>query len=155
MSTILGLRVIIAGGETSIGPATAKLLGRHGAKVVVSDLSFKQAKQVAGEITSMGGAVTPAEFDLSQEQIIQGLINNGSRELEGLDGLITMGAALNPEHLGKDVPIGRRYIPQGFGCQLGRLCLHYQIRATAFYAQWLREHCYYVGSMNRKKNIRY
>ena len=84
----LSLRIIIAGGATGIGAATAKLLERQeGARVVIGDINYAGASAVAEGIRSSRNAAWAVHFDLADEASIQHLIAAGVEYLEAPTGL--------------------------------------------------------------------
>ncbi|MEO3782749.1 SDR family oxidoreductase [Actinocorallia sp. B10E7] len=74
--------VIVAGGGSGIGEATARRLAAEGARVVVGDLAFDNAEKVAGEI---GGLAV--RYDQADEASIAALVDRAVREYGRLDGL--------------------------------------------------------------------
>src|SRR5206468_12562170 len=62
----LGGRVaVVTGGGSGIGEATAKLLARANAAVVVADLAEDAAKRVAAEIEEAGGRALAVALDVA------------------------------------------------------------------------------------------
>ncbi|MDR1983637.1 MAG: SDR family oxidoreductase [Prevotellaceae bacterium] len=57
--------VIVTGGASGIGKATALKLARQGAKVVVVDLREEAARAVADEIVAVGGVALPFAADVT------------------------------------------------------------------------------------------
>ncbi|MEL0082046.1 MAG: SDR family NAD(P)-dependent oxidoreductase, partial [Gammaproteobacteria bacterium] len=55
MSRFADKTVIVTGGGSGIGRASAELFAREGAKVVVADLAEQGAMQVVEQIISLGG----------------------------------------------------------------------------------------------------
>ncbi|MEE8243560.1 MAG: SDR family NAD(P)-dependent oxidoreductase, partial [Pseudomonadales bacterium] len=58
---------LVTGAGSGIGRATAILLGKEGATVVVADIDFTTARNVAQEITSAGGKAEAAKLDVAHE----------------------------------------------------------------------------------------
>jgi NAD(P)-dependent dehydrogenase (short-subunit alcohol dehydrogenase family) len=103
-----GLRdkvVIVAGGASGIGAATAKRLSTEGATVVVGDINAAGAEKTATEIESAGGRAMPLSFDLSIEESCAELISATVGEYGGVDGLFNVGADLRPEIFGRDTNV--------------------------------------------------
>jgi NAD(P)-dependent dehydrogenase (short-subunit alcohol dehydrogenase family) len=103
-----GLRdkvVIVAGGASGIGAATAKRLSAEGATVVVGDINATGAKTTATEIESAGGRAMPFSFDLSIEESCAELVSATVREYGGVDGLFNVGADLRQEVFGSDTNV--------------------------------------------------
>lgn len=94
MAKLAGKRIIVAGGATGIGAATAQRLGAEGASVVVGDLNWEGAQQTAQKITQSGGVAIPAHFDLTDEVSIQTMHQLAVAEFGGVDGLYNVGADL-------------------------------------------------------------
>lgn len=56
---------VVTGAGSGIGQATARLLSRNGAKLVVNDLRAEAAERVAAELTGLGGSAVAAAGDVS------------------------------------------------------------------------------------------
>ena len=105
MRGLEGKRIIVAGGATGIGAATAERLTAEGAAVVIGDINIDGAEATAARIAAAGGRALTAEFDLADEASIQGLIELGKAELGGIDGLYNVGADLSDATLGHDLDL--------------------------------------------------
>lgn len=102
MRGLQGKRIIIAGGATGIGAATAERLAAEGAAVVVGDINLAGAQATAERITETGGSAFAVEFDLAGERSVQALADQAVAELGGVDGLYNVGADLSKDTLGRD-----------------------------------------------------
>jgi NAD(P)-dependent dehydrogenase (short-subunit alcohol dehydrogenase family) len=94
--------IVVAGGASGIGAATAHRLGAEGAKVVVGDLNLEGAEKTAAEIEANGGTALPCRYDASIEESIRDLIEFAVTEFGGLDGLHNNAADLSPDIITKD-----------------------------------------------------
>lgn len=65
-----GRVAVVTAGGSGIGAATAKLLSREGAKVVLLDISGTRAEAVAGEITEAGGEVVWMKGDVAVPETV-------------------------------------------------------------------------------------
>src|SRR6266446_1490842 len=74
---------IVTGAGTGIGEATARLMAREGASVVVADINRTEAERVAGELA---GAVA-AEVDVSDEPSVVRMVETAVESFGGLDVL--------------------------------------------------------------------
>src|SRR6202158_4100317 len=81
MARLAGRKIIITGGASGIGPATARLLPRAGAAVAMLDRSDNAAKAVADEI----GAVAIA-CDVSDPASVSAAVNKAAEAMGGLEG---------------------------------------------------------------------
>ena len=59
--------VVVAGGGSGIGAATARRLGAEGAAVVVGDLVGANADAVAVEVRDAGGRALAVPFDIADD----------------------------------------------------------------------------------------
>lgn len=98
-------RIVIAGGATGIGAATAKRLAAEGAKVIVGDFNVEGAKATTNAITTAGGTAEAIAFDLADEESCQALIQACIDKFGGIDGLANVGADLSLEQHGGDVDL--------------------------------------------------
>jgi NAD(P)-dependent dehydrogenase (short-subunit alcohol dehydrogenase family) len=78
-----GKVAIVTGAGSGIGEATARLMAREGALVVVADLNRVEAERVAGELD----VATPVEVDVSDEGDVIRMIETAVHSFGGLDVL--------------------------------------------------------------------
>lgn len=78
-----GKVAIVTGAGSGIGEATARLMAREGASVVVADINVAAAERVAGDLP----AAVAAEVDVSDEQSIARMVENAVQAFGGLDVL--------------------------------------------------------------------
>lgn len=76
------VRLVVTGGASGIGAATARMAAAQGASVVIIDRDLAAAQRVAGEI----GAV-PVEADVADRDALRAAIDRGADELGGIDGV--------------------------------------------------------------------
>ena len=74
MKTFENKTVLITGGASGIGKATAIAFGKEGANVVVSGRRVAEGEQVAREITSSGGSALYVQADVGREDDIVALV---------------------------------------------------------------------------------
>ncbi|MEW2401847.1 SDR family NAD(P)-dependent oxidoreductase [Streptomyces sp. NPDC046862] len=115
MRGLRGKRIVVAGGATGIGAATAERLAEEGASVVIGDLNLSGAQATAERIAEGGGTAVAVYFDLADEGSVQALIDRAVAELGGLDGLFNVGANVpdavpdrDTDLLGMDPQVWRR-----------------------------------------------
>ncbi len=74
---------IVTGAGSGIGEATARLMAREGASVVVADINGAEAERVAGEL----GSAVAAEVDVSDEPSVLRMVETAVESFGGLDVL--------------------------------------------------------------------
>ena len=94
--------VVVAGGGSGIGAATARRLGDEGAAVVVGDLNGENAELVAAEVRDAGGRALAFQFDISDDHSVSALVAAAVCEYGGLDHLHANAADLSPDTIGRD-----------------------------------------------------
>lgn len=78
--------ILVTGGASGIGRATALLLAREGAKVVVSDVNAALGEATTAEIHAMGGGALFVACDVSKADQTRGLIDTIQAAYGRLDG---------------------------------------------------------------------
>jgi NAD(P)-dependent dehydrogenase (short-subunit alcohol dehydrogenase family) len=94
--------VVVAGGGSGIGAATARRLGAEGAAVVVGDLVGDNADAVAAEVRDAGGRAVAVQFDIADDASVAALVATAVREYGRLDAMHANAADLSPETIGRD-----------------------------------------------------
>jgi NAD(P)-dependent dehydrogenase (short-subunit alcohol dehydrogenase family) len=97
--TMAGRRVLITGGASGIGRASAELFAREGARVAIFDVNAEAAREAAQST----GALALAG-DVSREADVERAVAEAARELGGLDGLVNS-AGVSFRHSVRDAPI--------------------------------------------------
>ncbi|MGQ7296977.1 SDR family NAD(P)-dependent oxidoreductase [Quadrisphaera sp. KR29] len=105
MRGLNGKRILLTGGGSGIGAATALRLGEEGAYVVIGDINVEGASAIAARIKEAGGRAVASAFDLADPKSIEALVDFATAELGGLDGVANVAADLSPATLGNDVAV--------------------------------------------------
>ncbi|MFB3079510.1 MAG: SDR family NAD(P)-dependent oxidoreductase, partial [Lysobacterales bacterium] len=66
--------ILVCGGATGIGAATAQRLAEEGARVVIGDLNLEAAQSTAQSIVESGAQAIALHFDQSDENSINALV---------------------------------------------------------------------------------
>ena len=74
MGRLEGKVVIVTGGNSGVGAATAMLFAKEGAKVVISARRQAQLDEVAAKIREAGGEVLPVVTDISKPEDARNLV---------------------------------------------------------------------------------
>ena len=91
---LAGKVAIITGAAGGIGAATAELMLARGASVVLADIAFDRAQQLAGRL---GENCRPVELDLASEESIKAMVEKAVSHFGRLDILHNNAAALGPD----------------------------------------------------------
>jgi meso-butanediol dehydrogenase / (S,S)-butanediol dehydrogenase / diacetyl reductase len=79
---------LVTGGGSGAGAAIAKRCADLGAAVVVADIDFALAGEVAGRIRQDGGQALAHRCDVAMEDQVKNLVDRAVREFGGLDVVI-------------------------------------------------------------------
>jgi NAD(P)-dependent dehydrogenase (short-subunit alcohol dehydrogenase family) len=91
---LAGKVAVVTGGAGNIGTATAVLMAREGAAVVVADRPGAPVADVVKRITDSGGRAVGFEGDVSSEADVQAMIACATGEFGGLDSLVNVAATI-------------------------------------------------------------
>lgn len=94
MNRLAGKVAIVTGGNSGVGKATAILLAKEGAKVVISARRQPQLDEVAAEIKEAGGEVTTVVTDISKPEDAANLVAKTIEAYGKLDILINNAGVL-------------------------------------------------------------
>ena len=98
-------RIVVTGGATSIGKATAIACAGDGARVVVADVNAAAAEETVTEIRSGGGEGWFVRTDVSEEAEVASLMAAAEEYMGGLNALVTA-AGIARDSL---VPVAAKY----------------------------------------------
>jgi NAD(P)-dependent dehydrogenase (short-subunit alcohol dehydrogenase family) len=95
--------VVVVGGATGLGAATAARLAAEGSSVVVGDIAEAAARQTADGIVAAGGTATAVAFDLADPDSVRELMCAAESTYGGIDGLFNVGADMSTLRADSDV----------------------------------------------------
>ena len=84
---LVGKVAIVTGGASGIGAETARVFGRHGAKVLLTDSEAGLGEGVAGDIRRSGGTAAFAVHDVRDEARWQAVVAKAETDFGRLDVL--------------------------------------------------------------------
>jgi NAD(P)-dependent dehydrogenase (short-subunit alcohol dehydrogenase family) len=96
------VRVIVTGGGSGIGRATAMRLGAAGHPVAVLDAVTDAAVEAAAEINGHGGLALPVTADVTDESGLAAAIASAVSWLGGLDAVVVSAGV---QHIGADARV--------------------------------------------------
>ena len=108
MGRLDGMAAIVIGAADNIGRATARLLARDGAKVVVGyHTDATGAAETVGLIEAAGGQAFACQLDHANEDDVRGLVDRTVATFGGLNVLVNNAAATNPALHARDREIAK------------------------------------------------
>ena len=87
-ASVTGASVLITGAGSGIGAATARLFGRGGAQVAVTDRDGAAAERVAKEICDAGGTARAWVLDVADRAAIARVVDEVATAFDGLDCIV-------------------------------------------------------------------
>lgn len=87
MGTLTGKSIIVTGAAGAIGGATAKVLAREGARLLLVDLNGAGLAERERELKATGAEVTSRPADVSRSEEVKGFIDAAVARYGRLDGL--------------------------------------------------------------------
>jgi NAD(P)-dependent dehydrogenase (short-subunit alcohol dehydrogenase family) len=82
---LVGKRVVMTGGAANIGRASAVLMAKHGARIVIGDVDGDGVAETVQAIEAQGGEASYVETDVTDEAAVKHLIDKAAGTLGGLD----------------------------------------------------------------------
>jgi NAD(P)-dependent dehydrogenase (short-subunit alcohol dehydrogenase family) len=93
---LAGRRVVITGGGSGIGAASAVRLSAEGASVAVLDALADPAAEVAARISATGGHAVAVRCDVADEAQTKDAIRQAADALGGIDGVVCSAGITRP-----------------------------------------------------------
>ncbi|MFH0797249.1 MAG: SDR family NAD(P)-dependent oxidoreductase [Candidatus Omnitrophota bacterium] len=79
---------IVTGGASGIGKAIVREFAREGAKVVVADIDFSEAKKTASQVVQSGGESLPVKVDVSSRKEVKEMVKKVVEKFSRIDILV-------------------------------------------------------------------
>lgn len=83
-----GKTIIVTGGGSGIGAATAEELSASGATVIVADLNFAHAEGIAAAITAKGGKAHAVAVDVAKADQVKAMVDFAVAKTGALHGIV-------------------------------------------------------------------
>ena len=83
---LVGKTVIVTGGSSGIGRATAQVVASHGANVVIAARRIDLCVEIANEIKRNGGSAIAVQADVTNQSDVKNMIDSAIDEFGKIDG---------------------------------------------------------------------
>ena len=93
---LVGRRVVVTGGGSGIGAASAERIAAEGGSVVVLDARDGSAETVATGIRSSGGSAVGLRCDVGDEASVRAAVDATLHAMGGIDGLVCSAGITRP-----------------------------------------------------------
>jgi len=129
LTNLSGKVALVTGASSGIGRATAILFAKHGAKVIVADVSIKGGEETVKQIGDAGGEATFIKTDVSRASDVNNLINETveiygrldfAHNNAGIEGIMASTVDCTEENWDRTIAINLKSI---------WLCMKYEIPA--------------------------
>ena len=100
--SLRGKVAIITGAGGGIGSATARLMARRGARLLLADIDLGAAQRAAGEVEEAGGSALAVRLDLAEEASIAAMFDSALQAHGRIDILHNNAADQSPELTRRD-----------------------------------------------------
>jgi len=120
--------ILVTGGGSGFGRATATELARLGARVAVGDLNLESAKETARLAKAEGAEAIALPLDVTQEESVHAFTENALKAFGRFDGAFNNAGVLGPVGAMAGVPIGEFERVMAVNVRGVWLCLQAQIR---------------------------
>jgi len=105
VSRLAGKVVVVAGGASGIGAATAARLAAEGSRVVVGDIDATAGRRTVDALAAEGHDVVFVHFDIADEGSVEALMQGAVATFGRIDGLFSNAADLRPEVILRDTDV--------------------------------------------------
>lgn len=105
MSRLAGKVALITGGGSGIGAATAAIMAREGARVVVTGRKRETLDKVVEEVTSAGGEALALTVDVAEEASVSAMLGEAYERFGRIDVLFANAAITDPSFMQRDMMI--------------------------------------------------
>lgn len=95
MNNLKGKTAVITGGNSGVGAATAMLLSKSGANIVISARRQAALDEVAERIKAEGGNVLTVPTDISRDEDCKNLMKAAVEKFGGIDILVNNAGVLD------------------------------------------------------------
>lgn len=101
---IAGKAVVITGGTTGMGRATAVLLGSRGARLLIFGRHDQELRDAMNDVKAGGGEVHGLTADVTHHEDVQRIFRHADQKIGGVDILINNAGIAARSITGKDYP---------------------------------------------------
>ncbi|MBC8412643.1 SDR family NAD(P)-dependent oxidoreductase, partial [bacterium] len=120
--------VLITGGSTGIGRASAIAFSREGSKVIIADLNVDEGNNTVNMIEKTGGEAVFVEADVSKAKAVESLIDNIVNQYGRLDCAVNNAGVVGEQALTADCTEDNWDNVIGVNLKGTWLCMKYEIR---------------------------
>jgi NAD(P)-dependent dehydrogenase (short-subunit alcohol dehydrogenase family) len=92
---------VVTGAAQGIGRATALMMAREGAQIVVADLQGEKAQAVANEVKEIGAAALSVAVDVASEASVRQMAKAAFERFGRIDILANIAGIYFPKKIGR------------------------------------------------------